>query len=50
VLAVPEEHPLTGEHAVARLPHHHGTVHVAIDPDRVLAFDGASALRVAGRP
>ena len=41
---------LTGEDAVARLPHHHGTVHVAIDPERILAFDGASALRVAGRP
>jgi multiple sugar transport system ATP-binding protein len=41
---------LTGEDTVARLPQHHGTVHVAIDPDRVLAFDGASALRVAGRP
>jgi len=41
---------LTGEDAVSRLPAHHGTVHVAIDPERILAFDGESALRVAGRP
>jgi len=37
---------LTGEDAVARLPRHHGTVHAAIDPGLMMAFDAGSALRV----
>jgi hypothetical protein len=39
---------LTSEDAIARLPRHHGTVHVAIDPGQVIAFDQASAQRLAG--
>jgi multiple sugar transport system ATP-binding protein len=39
---------LTSEDAIARLPRHHGTVHVAIDPGQALAFDRASAQRLAG--
>jgi multiple sugar transport system ATP-binding protein len=39
---------LTSEDAIARLPRHHGTVHVAIEPGQVIAFDPASAQRLAG--
>jgi multiple sugar transport system ATP-binding protein len=38
---------LLSEDAIGRLPAHHGTVHVSIDPARVLAFDPSGQLQAA---